>query len=212
VIFSSKHKFLFIHNPKTGGSSIGLELRKFHQPRERTRFFKESLKKKEVGDEAHVRAATMKPLFIKNNWKWDDWYKFGFVRNPWDREVSIYYFFSRNLKLMNPNLQKMWPKTFEEYVHADRIPIVGRAAYEDQMMYFNDVDNNCLLDFVGRFENLQEDFNTICDKIGIPKVKLSHINKAPHKSYVKEYSPEGIEIVRKKNQDFIKRFGYEFGK
>ena len=75
------------------------------------------------------------------------------------------------------------------------------------------------VDFIGRFENLQDDFNHVCDKIGIEHKSLPHLNHEgfyegkeipPPIHYSKHYDSELIEIVRNRCQADIDRFGYEF--
>lgn len=67
------------------------------------------------------------------------------------------------------------------------------------------------MDFVGRFENLQEDFDYVCDRVRIKRKKLTHANKSKRdRDYRKYYDSETKEIVAKKYADDIGRFGYEF--
>jgi len=130
-------------------------------------------------------------------------FKFAVVRNPWDRLISEYIYLKPRMELT---------KTFRD-------EIKNLANYADLGIY----GNHCLaqhyfirgetvsVDFVAKFENLQEDFDKVCDKIGIPRQKLPHTNKSNHKHYTEYYDEETREIVAEKYAKDIEYFGYEFG-
>lgn len=126
----------------------------------------------------------------------NEYFVFGFVRNPWDRAISrIMYRNKRYNRPMEISLQLLKKECR-----------MNRPLYGD--FFVNEI---CAADFIGKFENLQQDFNTVCDKIGIPRQKLPHKNKTNHKHYTEYYDDETREIVAQKYARDIECFGYKFG-
>ena len=188
-MLNHKHNFIFVHIPKSAGSSMG----KFFKP-------------KYGGPEVHWKTHDV------NLYK--DYYKFTFVRNPWDRWVSEYKW-SRRQKWA----KQLKPMTFVQYCKCKKQNLASMYARKERVHLWTQVDviKHCLgrvdeLSFIGRFENLQEDFNIVCDKIGIPRQQLPHKNKSKHKHYTEYYDNETREIVAKKYAKDIEYFEYKFGK
>ena len=75
-----------------------------------------------------------------------------------------------------------------------------------------DKQGNMLIDFVGRFENLQNDFDYACEKIGIPKKKLPHMVKSENRKHYTEYYNEKTKsIIANKYAKDIEYFNYRYG-
>ena len=73
-----------------------------------------------------------------------------------------------------------------------------------------DKSGNISMDFIGRFENLQEDWNFICNKIGLEIKDLGHINNAGLKSYNSLYNDENRALIAKLWKKDIEAFGYSW--
>lgn len=175
---------IFIHTPKTAGTSIkkfieGFSIRGDHKNWE--------LEKNIAGD------------------LWDQYFKFAIVRNPWDWIYSIYSFYKMgtSVSLVDENVL---PNTFEEFVlDLDKYLDILGINYT-QSHFIGDE-----LDFIGKFENLGEDFKIICEKLGLGDVPLGKVRVSRRKkNYQEVYNDEMIEIVRNKFVKDIERFGYEF--
>ena len=200
AMLSHKHRFIFIHIPKTGGTSI-------------ERVFCANANKKNVKNK-HAKFCE-----FKND---KNYFSFSFVRNPWDLTVSMYkYMWTSSF-----SWPVRWRKLHEEFSKLSFSDWVNHDYFQGPTI--RSVDIACQkgsgslqydwikskgknIDFIGRFESLQEDFDVICDKIGIPHQKLPHVNKSKHKHYTEYYDDETREIVAQKHARDIEYFGYRFG-
>lgn len=174
MIISLKHKFVFVRITKTASTTIKRMLEKYHSY--------ESL---------NLRHTKIQDVGIANS---DNYFKFAFTRNPWDRFVS-------GMKYEYNDVSK---KKMIEILNGQswiKIP-------QHQHVFHK---NKKVLDYTGKVENLQNDFDYVCDKIGIPQQKLPHKNKTQHKHYTEYYDDETKEMVAKHFEKDIKLFNYKYG-
>lgn len=138
-------------------------------------------------------------------------FKFCFVRNPWDKVVSEFRFriWTHQNELTADTKFREWVKL----AYVDKIP-----KYHDwpkmflpQLEWITDEQGEIAVDFVGRFENLQKDFDRICAAIEIDRQPLRHENRSREvDSYRSYYDRETKDIVEKLFKADIDYFGYEF--
>ena len=133
-----------------------------------------------------------------------------FIRNPWDRMVSRYEWrrLIASLTFTNEKAKKIRNQEFKDFLEKQGIAMFSKWSYLDLM---KDNNGNLAIDFVGRFENLQNDFDIVCDKIGIPRKQLLNTNHVKRKNYTEYYDDETREMVAQGCQRDIEYFGYQFG-
>ncbi|MGB5560314.1 MAG: sulfotransferase family 2 domain-containing protein [Paracoccaceae bacterium] len=99
----------------------------------------------------------------------DAFYKFTFVREPLSRALSMYKYEHAD--------QKMAFRDYLEDYLPDRISGSDNYFHRPQSDYITDGDGRVIVDFIGRFENLAEDFARVCGAIGMANTRLPHVNK-----------------------------------
>jgi len=78
-----------------------------------------------------------------------------------------------------------------------------------QSEFFCDEKGNVIVDAIGRLETIQDDFQEICDMLGI-EATLPHENASSHGDYREYYSESTRSLVREHFEEDIERFGYDF--
>lgn len=188
MVISHKHKFIFLEKPKVASCSIRVALQKISDVRW-------------VHDKGKRHGGIK--VSLKHFPESANYFKFAFTRNPWDLELSYYIW----LKSMSGHKKRYQENsiTFEEHINSkmfNKMP-----TFLSFSSFFKGQIN---VDFVGRFENLQEDFDKICSQIGIPSQTLSTRNKTKREHYSSYYNKETMNMVAKKHEKDIEIFGYEF--
>ena len=184
------YKFIFIHIPKTAGTSIECCL---------TNNAWKNQEKYCVGGEPLTHITLQEAME-----KWPDcrnYFKFAFVRNPWDRLLSGY--------LHSKKYKEREHKSLESYIklgptHSWRMHV------KPQTSFIKDWGGLINMDFIGRFENLHDDFSKVCKKIGVSSELHHHVFRTKHKHYSEYYDPYLKDYVSKKYEEEIEYFNYKF--
>ena len=149
--------------------------------------------------------------------KFDKYFKFTIVRNPWDRAVSCYHYLMEggNRKEEDLYLQTLFKSeynTFEKFVlhYLDKDKIHEHLLFRPQYLYVFDVKGECQVDFIGKYENLENDIDYVLKKLGISS-KLTHHNKSGRKQYQHYYQDRDlIEKIADLYRKDVEIFDYSY--
>ncbi len=218
MLLSHKYKFLFVHIAKTGGTSVraALNTLRWRDPLYYLVWPAHKISAAcghtlglKFPRHAHIIAARemLPEPFFKGL------YKFAFVRNPWDLQVSSFHHIRRERpQAMNGitdfNDFMRWkfdPQRPYQY-HID-------TSLSLQSDYLIDLHGNVLVDFIGHYESLEADFSRICEKLAI-ELSLPHKRKAAdrEKDFRQYYNDATAELVARHFAKDIEMLDYRFDK
>ena len=189
-----KNKCVFIHIPKTAGTSIREALGAPLTPRDHYDY---------------------RMYLQSDSGKFNSYFKFAFVRDPWARLYSTYNYLSRggnqsgDLDFYKKNEQYF--KDFKSFVKVFLTPsnISKIVLLRTQASFILDKDDSLMVDFVGKVENIQDDFEFIAKKLQL-NPQLGKLNESVKTDYRKQYDTELVELVEKVYYDDVKNFDYKF--
>lgn len=188
-MINHQHKFLFVHIPRTGGTSIESQF-EYNESKEKNKHWNLNNWKNHLSDED-----------FKN------YFKFTFVRNPWDILISKYMCGYYAIKNGGGEIGYKSGKSLKYFLDHYQ---PAKHEHGDRLLDYFDPKQ---MDFIARFENRDKDLEYISNKIGfnidINTKRRDHRHK---KHYTEYYDDETREIVAEKYAKDIEYFGYEFGK
>jgi len=141
----------------------------------------------------HITAQNMKD--IVGNKIWSSYFTFSFVRNPWDRILSAYL---KRRKDANRIVRSTWPnsKLLFNISVMIKYGIMGTKS-KRQTDYITNDEGEIIVDFIGRFENLEKDFERVCSKIGVSASLGTNNDSTSHSDYREYYYSITKEIVKR---------------
>lgn len=209
MIVSHKHRFIFAAVPKTGTHSVRQALREHlgDQDIEQVglfvdkRFPYEDLAAIRHG---HLGLAQVRPYVGEE--AFTSYFKFGFVRNPFDRFVSYCAFMTR----ANGLFQRTPRAVMEHLLFV--APPESHILFQPQSSVLADADGTLLADMVGRVEDMQHSYDQACARIGIPARALGQVNGSPRgdRDYRRYYDKLLIDAVAARYARDLELFDYEF--
>jgi hypothetical protein len=208
VIVSHRHRFIFAAVPKTGTHAVRQALREH------------------LGDGDVEQVG----LFVDKRFPWEDlaaiqhghlslrqvrpylgeaafsrYFKFAFVRNPFDRFVSYCAFMLRGGDVFQQRPQDV----MRHFLF--REPPEHHILFQPQASLLLGEDGKTLLtDKVGRVEDMQGSYDAICARIGIPSRPLERVNGSTHGDYRRYYDQALIDGVAARYAQDLDLFGYGF--
>lgn len=206
MIVSTLHKFVFAAIPKTGTHAVRQALREHLGPQDMEQVGLFVQKKFPVPALAqlghgHITLEQLRPYVQPEAWA--SFFKFAFVRNPFDRFISYCAFITRDGDEFDRD-----PQAVMRDVLAD--PPLDHVLFQPQHSFVADPSGALLTDYVGRVEQMQASYDEIAARIGIPTATLERINTTNRRNYRDYYDAPLIEGVAKVYARDLEYFSYEY--
>lgn len=214
MLYDPQRKFVFVHIWKTGGESVVSALKTYCPAYFRNRYLNKAIRlapgpsaallgwRARLVNGQHFTAQDIRRVMPEG--AFDEAFSFTFVRNPWDWQVSNYaYALQTPAHGQHEIIRELG--SFDAYI---------RYQYDEQApsqsAFILDDQGEQIVDFVGRFESLQQDFSTVCDRIGI-NASLPFLNASKRKKDWRNYfTDETRDLVADLFAADIQRFGYRW--
>ncbi len=214
TMISRHHNCIFIHIPKTGGTSVENAI---WGPDWSTRTtddlwmgaVRPGFNKYQSGGLQHLLATQIRTEVGQDTF--NSYYKFAFVRNPWDKAVSQFHYLKTQPAMRTYMGLGRW-SSFKAYVRTIAEHHGKHVQSYEQWRFILDDDGTQLVDFVGRFENLADDYKTVAHHLQLDSDQLPHDMKSGKrkKPVAEYYDTKTVDLIAQIYARDIEHFGYEY--
>lgn len=215
ALLNNNSNYIFYHLYKCAGNS----LRDMINPIPHlAHIYKPKYQCVELGN-AHSLPRDIQKIYYDKGQKdiYDNYFKFTIVRNPFDWLVSTYYYIIKNtLHNENTKVSGMTFSQFLTYYVDVMMKNQGKELGHNKVCtlydYVSDEKGNVIVDYIGKYETLNDDMKFICSKIGVPytQVPLINVNNKRQRGYKQYYDAESIKFVEENFAKDLEYFNYKF--
>jgi hypothetical protein len=207
MIISHKHQFIFVAIPKTGTHSVRQALREQMGEEDLEQvglFVNRRFPFPELAaiSHGHISLSQVRPHLGDDAFQ--RYFKFAFVRNPFDRFVSYCAFMTR---ADGAFLRE--PRAVMRHV-LFKVRPMQHVLFQPQHSFLVDGDGALLADQVGRVEDMQASYDAICARVGMPSAPLGQVNSSRRGSYRDYYDQPLIDGVSELYRRDLELFDYAF--
>ena len=216
MLLSHSKQFLFVHIAKTGGTSFRAALSKYRWGHRYSvpQFIcnkMSQLTEHKIGSRfpRHSRIIAAKEMLPEAYF--NQLFKFAVVRNPWDLQVSSYHHIKRERPAVMQGNNDF--ESFMKWKFDDSRPYQYHlnTSLQLQTDYLIDLHGQLLTDFIGRYEQLDSDFEYICNRLALTNIALPHRRKANNRDdYRRYYNSALIDLVSTHFEKDIALLNYTF--
>jgi len=206
MIISGQHRFIFVAIPKTGTHAVRQALREHMGPQDMEQvglFVNRKLPIPQLAQvgHGHLSLQQVRPYFRPEDF--DGFFKFAFVRNPFDRFISYCAFMTRQ----HGEFEKTPQAVMRHFIDNPRW---GHILFQPQHVFVTGANGELLTDYLGRVEEMQQSYDEAARRIGIPSRPLERVNASSRRDYRHYYDDALIDGVAKLYRRDLELFGYEF--
>lgn len=216
MLLSHSKQFLFVHIAKTGGTSVRAALSKYRWGHHYSvpHFICNKMSQltgHKIGSRfpRHSRIIAAKEMLPDAYF--EQLFKFAVVRNPWDLQVSSFHHILRERPAVMQGYYDF--ESFMKWKFDDSRPYQYHidTSLQLQTDYLIDLHGQLLTDFIGRYEQLDSDFEHVCNKLALPNIALPHKRKANNRDdYRRYYNSELVDLVATYFEKDIALLDYTF--